>query len=217
MTDSCPECGGDYAQLGQHWAKSGCDYPSLSDHQREVVAGLLMGDAHLDTGSRSDKARLTVRMTNEEYLRHLKEVFGPLATDVSLYRTAAEQAERYGNGSGEWQDVYDVSLRSHPELSEFESWYTDGKIWPEIGLTPTILKHYYVCDGHYDGTAINLALWNERTEQEKVQSMFTEAGLPSGTWIDSTTSCEIRFSEVETGEIFTFLGEPLPGFERKWP
>ena len=45
----CDQCGEDYRSLSQHWSLSQtCDYRSLSDHQREIVRGLLLGDGTLE-------------------------------------------------------------------------------------------------------------------------------------------------------------------------
>ena len=46
----CNQCETEYQSLAQHWSMSqSCDYPPLSEHQREIVRGLMLGDGSLDS------------------------------------------------------------------------------------------------------------------------------------------------------------------------
>lgn len=40
----CISCGTNFSYVGQHYRQSGCTYPTLSQHQLELVEGVLMGD-----------------------------------------------------------------------------------------------------------------------------------------------------------------------------
>ncbi len=49
----------------------------LNDHQRQVLVGILLGDAHLETQNRGRTYRLKVEQseTHKEYLFHMYEIF----------------------------------------------------------------------------------------------------------------------------------------------
>ena len=57
----CPECGEKFKGIDTHWYKSSCNYPPISQHQKEVIIGLLMGD----DSRRGCNARWTVDESKE--------------------------------------------------------------------------------------------------------------------------------------------------------
>lgn len=233
-TVACHECGGGYQRLGQHWSMGNtCSHPPLTDKQRDIVVGLLMGDGNLHR--RSKNSYLQCNMITEGYLHHLDEVFGMISCGVTFVKSAEDSAKENRNSGfspnakeENYHDVYQWRSRNLPDLNGYNSWYETGeKVWPDdIDLTPTVLKHWYCGDGHYADKAksdcITIALSNEAHNEEKVNNYFTRKGLPEPTWAyskrsrDGSEKCSIKFARPGSQELFDYMGDPLPGFHYKW-
>jgi len=231
---ACPECGKKYKSLGQHWHHSPDHRPSFTDHQREIITGLMMGDGCINKGS--NNPILQVNMTSPNYLEHLDEQFGCLATGVKFRTTAAENAKVARDGglrpnakAENYSDQYIFRSRSLPELEEFADWYKTGKkMWPEdIELTPTVLKHWYCGDGNWNNSRyksyIRIGMSNEIDNTDKVDKIFTNAGLPAPSNYDiyeRKSGGQIgvaEFTVEQSKQLWEYMGNPLPDFEYKWP
>jgi len=225
MGSRCYNCGKSFEQLGTHWRMSSkCDYPHMTQHQKEVAIGHLMSDGYLDT--RSNPIIKTI-MTNKEYLEHMDNVFQPASRGVVKHYTAKEMAEQQrSNGQNinaekeNYNDTWRWATRHFKELGNFTSWYESGdKIWPEdIELTPTVLKHLYVGDGTLTKNGqIRISMLNEIENTDKVSSMFYTSGLPEPIRYDKhATNCNAVFSKDQSIKLLNYMGEPIPGFEYKW-
>jgi hypothetical protein len=234
MGTVCPECGTEYDALGTHWRFNADHRPSLTDHQHEIVVGLLMGDGCL---SRADKnPHLVVSMISPNYLEYLDDEFGIFGNGVSLIKTAAESAKS-NRDSGfqpdadvkDYSDLYEWRSRALPELHQYADWYSSGeKVWPaDIELTPTVLKHWYCGDGtyhnYYTDNYIKISMSNEADNTDKVEQIFENAGLPApNNWSISERAtggvrCNARFTVDQSQELWEYMGDPLPDFAYKWP
>jgi len=211
MKTECPSCGNSFQQVSIHISKSDCEYPSLSKQQKDIVTGVLMGDGHIMCGdSENSNSSLCVRNINKEYLLYLDEIF-------PFYGLGVDE-ERVIDGSG--NILWCWRTRRSPEFNEFRNWYSScKKIFPKsIKLSPTILKHWYVCDGSYDNYGSNarghlqIAICNEIENKEKIKSYFD--GLVSD--VPRFTEKDVRFTADSTEMLHKYMGEPLPGFEYKW-
>lgn len=187
-----------------------------------------MGDGTIFRKTENHNPNLRISVIQRDYLEYLDGVFGQLSTGVMLSRTAEEGAEK-NRKSGfspnaveeNYSDVYRLITRNHPELSEYHNWYSGGKkTFPDdINLTPTTLKHWFVCDGNMSDTRIRIGLSNERNNKEKIESYFP---VPVQRWDETSRSdgsirCAAVFSTENSKKLFSYMGEPLPGFGYKWP
>lgn len=231
--EDCPVCGESYKKLGSHWNYNSDHRPTLSSHQKEIVTGLLMGDGCLNRSSTNP--RLKVEMISPNYLKYLDDIFGCLSTGVSLTMTAKESA-KHNRDSGfspnanseNYSDKYIWNTRCHPELYQF-NWYKTGeKVFPDdIELTPTVLKHWYCGDGHWDNTGqnshISICMLNEVENTDKVDQYFRNVGLPEPSNYNirydksGNIDCDAQFTKKQSRELWEYMGEPLPDFEYKWP
>lgn len=218
----CPACGVTYSQVGQHWRLSSCPYPDLSDHQLDVAVGLLLGDGCLN--NRTGRPRLRTNMITESYLHFLDDIFGVYGTGVHLVNTASEQAAQVAqyNGNGDPEDYHNVyrwATRKTTRLEPLTQWYTDkGKRFPaDLELNPTRLKHWFVGDGCYVNNGNkNYVLISTKNEQDRrgvVETIIETSGFEVGWWEDSG----FCISTDDTERFFNYIGDPLPGFEHKWP
>jgi len=226
VTDTCHECGNEYKSLAGHWAKSDCSYPRISEHQQEVCTGLMMGDGTICRGNH--RPYISVSMVTKDYLQYLSdEVFPKISNGVRLRATAKELA-KVSRESGfhedakeeNYSDQYQWYSMSHPDLRRYEEWYSTGeKVFPEdINLTPAVLKQWFCGDGNLKrGKTPRIAMYNERENRKKIESMFHEMGLTDFCWVESNKSLVIQFNREDAERFFEYIGKPLPGFEYRWP
>jgi len=234
MGDVCPQCGNEYQIVASHWSRSSCEWLSFTDHQREVITGLLMGDGSINRGRKNPQIK--VEMISPNYLKYIDSKFEMFGKGVSLKQTAEESAKRCCDSgfspNAKVDDYSDLHLwysMAHPELQEFAEWYSTGKkVWPSnIKLTPTVLKHWYCGDGTWYNSGshnhIRIGMSNEVENTEKVDQMFENVGLPSpinyDIWggEDGSEMCNALFTVEQSKELWEYMGEPLPDFEYKWP
>lgn len=229
--DICPGCGEKYDCVGRHWAYNPDHKPSFSDKQYKILEGLILGDGTLH--GRSDKnCYVLCAMTTKEYLEKLQDIFGILGKPVKLKQTAAESAKaaresgfRPDAKEENYKKVYKWATRSHRETNAFESWYNGSKktIPEKFSLSPTSLKHWYCGDGHLRNRNshrnITLAVTNQRKNRNVVNNLFRSEGLPEPVWQERDAKnkrTELYWTKEETSELFSYMGDPLPGFEYKW-
>jgi len=235
MGDVCPQCGTEYKMVAQHWNCGSCERPSFTDHQREIITGLLMGDGTINRSSDGNPL-LQCEMISPNYLKYIDGEFGIFGHGVSLAKTAEENAKAKSDSgfrpnakADNYSDVYRWWSMAHPELQEFAEWYSTGtKVWPSnIELKPTVMKHWYCGDGtwhnHGSHNRIKIGMANEVENTEKIDKMFENVGLssPSNYAIserkDGSMNCVAEFTVEQSKELWKYMGEPLPDFEYKWP
>lgn len=231
MTSSnkCPNCGNTYENVGKHWvASKDCDRPELTEKQMEIAKGLLMGDGNISTSD--GNPRLRTNMTNKKYLEYLDSKFGCLSNGAKFAKSAEECASIHRKSGfnknakeKNYSDVYSWSSSRHTGLKGLAEWYSSGekKIPEGLTLTPTILKNWYVCDGHfYDDRGhhyISIAIYNERENTDKIDKIFESSGLPKpSNYSRGKRSCDAEFTVEQTEKLFSYMGEPVNGFEYKW-
>lgn len=214
----CPGCGKEYSLLGHHWTYNPDHRPDISSELREVITGVLMSDGYIDTSS--SRPRLVINSITEQYLEYLDDLFGILSTGC---RSVREE-------DGNFNEVFQLKTRTHPKFKEFAEWYGEGgKVWPceDIVLTPTVLKHLYVGDGCYENYQtsdyITIGMKNELGREDRVAEMFESSGFPVDRFYkyeqkkDGEMTMVTHFTKAVSHEMFDYMGEPLPGFEYKWP
>lgn len=227
MTDICHQCNEEFKVVGGHWSRSDCQHPSISERKHEILTGLLMGDGNLSRKGKN--AYFRCNMITRPFLEWLDEEFGVMGLGVKLQTTAAETARRMNeNGfstntkAENCHDLYGWNTRAHPDFNRYREWYTDdGKAFPDhLELTPLIAKVWYCCDGcvHgcYNGNDyrphIQFSVTSQIEREDLLVRMFEDVGF------DVSLSGENLYAIADESErIWEWLGEPLPGFEYKWP
>ena len=230
----CPSCETEYERLGSHWYWNEGHRPALTDYQREIITGLMMSDGTLERGG--ENPFLTVSMITKEYIDWLDVTFTHFSTGTDLHRTASEKAKdrrKYGfdesASSKDYHNMWRFRTCSLPELSDF-NWYTGDsgkKVWPEdIDLTPTVLTHWFVGDGHWKNREssdhISIAASNEFENKDKIDNYFTQANLPTPSnynkyKTNNTQNMELEFTVEDSYTIFEYMDPAPPGFGYKFP
>jgi len=194
---------------------------SITKKQKDILKGILMGDAWVGK-EKGKNAKLSIESINEEFIDWLDDVLGDIVSHTGKRNTASELAEKnrkYGYTVNEenYNDIYTLRTRQIPYFNKLHEWYSTGeKRFPKLYLSPTILKMWYVCDGSYvDSKYPVIYSSNENDRKKFILSLFDETELnPSFTKGGGGT---IQFKKSESNEFFEYIGEPVPGFEYKWP
>jgi len=204
----CQSCGRSFSQLSQHWRLSDCSRPRISSRQWDILTGLMLGDARL-VSKQGRNPYISVSNTKKELLKWFDDKMGVLATGV---REHSEPEEEHHN------QAYTCSTRTHPSFEVFEDWYEDSvKKPPVVELTPMIAKCWYVSDGtiltpdHARPTA-RLTSRKPDDVKDKMKKMVEDAGF-TVKW----SSTQLFFKADETEKFLNWMGEPLPGFNYKFP
>lgn len=196
----CPDCGESFQKLGKHLT-GGC---SVSV-DREMVDALIVGDGTMDNGG-SGNYRLTFTTVNERYADVVAEMLGPLYQTTKSSRHEVEDR----------QILYSVRSICCDEMTEqYERWYPDGsrRIPDDFEITPMVMNHWYCSDGHLKTENKNPRL-SIGCSYEQDRRSFVEGLFPFPT---SYVGYEICFPTAITDEIVDYMGDPIPGFEYKWP
>lgn len=220
----CPECGNEYERLGRHFTSKETHRPPISDKMNRILTGILMGDGSVRTQYEHPVFRL--RITAKDYLKWLKNQCEWLFGDITLDQDASQQAELARKGGmnpqadpTDYNDLYGMRSVPHPDFEQFQHWYgEEGKKYPDgLELSPTVVKHWYVCDGwiNYPKTAskgsIGIRVSEKHGDLGKIAAKFKPLGVEPTVINES-----IRFSLDDTGKLIKAFGDPLPGFEYKW-
>lgn len=187
-----------------------------------------MGDGWAESNPNEDKARVRIESATREYLEWIEEelpVF--LVSGMSQVSNAGDSRQYNGRTISHNRDTHQLDTIYHPELRQYYDWYNSGdKVWPsDVELTPMVLKNLYCGDGHWNNAGSNnhiqIAMANERENLDKVADMFSRAGLSVSNFnIQQTNSgavCDAQLTTEESKQAWEYMGEPLPGFEYKWP
>lgn len=151
-TNVCPECGGEYASLSQHFGHQPEHRPELSPEQMDMIRFLLLDGCAI----RADSTHPTLRVYSSDrgFLEAAREILGWAANDVHVHRTAEETARQVSENFGadvsaeDCTPTYGLATRPLPELAGFE-----GPSDVER-LSPRLLKWVIARSGHYVGIPI---------------------------------------------------------------
>ena len=197
----CPNCDREWEAIGKHFR--GCGYPDLSDKQKDIMIGCLMGDGTIDNRNiESKNPRFTLANTNEAYAYEVHKKLQPFANITKVERKR--------------RDIYNVRV-VHPWVENLTDWYSTGeKVFPELSLNPTILKHWYCCDGckkmgKGGSWCFHISMKNEVDRQENIRRMFNELGIS----ISFYRYC--LYTRNGDYKPYQIMGEPPKGMEYKWP
>ena len=190
---------------------------SLSDEQRQIIKGLLMGDGCITRrNSNSINPTFRITMANEKFINWLYEKLKPIASGV--VRRKGKYADTLENTQ------YTVNTYSHKLFSNFANWYVNGqKRWPlSEEFTELELKMLYVTDGsivneNVESPSIKISAINESDRRSQVLEMFERDFGIEINWHKS--SKHVRGNIYIPSEYCNIMWEQNapPGFKYKWP
>lgn len=208
--DVCPGCDTGFEFLGTHWRYYSDHRPKLSDRQKEISLGLMLGDGGIN---RHHSPNLQCNMVTPSFLRWVDEEMGIFGTGVTLTEEKSE-----------YPDVYRWSSRVHPFFEGLSEWYSSGeKRFPgSLQLSPLILKVWFCGDGNKSveprenrgecRPVFRIASRNEIHREGFLKGLFSDIGVEP-----TITGGYIQFGVDDSERLWEYIGDPLPGFEYKWP
>jgi hypothetical protein len=129
----CSHCGQEYERIAQHWAWNEEHRPELSQKEKDMLKGLLMGDATIDRGSGTSTRKnfgLVVANTNREFLEEIKETLS-IPSTITKSRTKQESYENFGLdhdvSKDGFSEFYRLQIASHPYFNQLDNWYETGE------------------------------------------------------------------------------------------
>lgn len=131
----------------------------FTKYQKEVLIGILLGDANLQTFNNGKTFRLRIDQKDKKYAEHLANVFEPLTkTKIKLY------VDKAGNFHYRFNTLTSPIFRFYAH--QFYSYNQFTKKWekkvPKLihrWLSPTALAYWYMDDG---SSKWNKNLWGVR-------------------------------------------------------
>jgi len=231
----CPNCDSIVQSAGRHWNQGGCGFPEIDEEKWELLKGLVMGDGCVHHTENSTNPHFIWQSISYEHMLWFHQKMGWLSTGMPVLfengkaEAVAQDARRSGfspNASAEnYSDQYTWYSVSHPKFENFiQRFYpNDKKKFPsDLEISPRSLKIWYCGDGTFESGNSNqniaISIWNERDNTEKISQMFKNSGLPTpSVYIDSEANCKAQFTKGDSEVLWNYMGQPLPGFEYKWP
>lgn len=226
----CPNCDEFFiSHLGMHWNSNPSHRPEITSRRKEILIGCLMGDGSCSLPELGQNPIMSVTNSNMDFLYLIDEEMGTIGANIVLNKSAEEVAEEFDADVEDCKDVYQWISRTHDGFKEFRDWYSTGqKRFPDnLKLTPLILKYWYCGDGtmrEEDGPnsrpSLQIGAGNEVDRTGYLEGIFQDIGvsprfnISDGKYGKDMNVC---FRVDDSEELWNYMGEPLPGFEYKWP
>lgn len=210
----CSQCGRYFDQLNSHWARSDCTHPPLSDQQKDIAIGMVLGDGYIDHTNDKANPRLQTGMVNGSFVKWLSDKFGQFSASVRRENRENYSANKPNTEHYDYDDVFRWATNRHPWFNELKSWYGGGeKTFPEvIDLTPTITKVWYCCDGALQSNhSVRIYTHNENSRIDTLCDWFSEIGFNA-----LSKDGYIDFRTAESEQLLEWMGSPPDGFSYKW-
>ena len=224
----CPECNSDFDRLGTHLSLGSCDYPKISNQNKRILKGVLMGDSWIPSSYRNNP-QMILDMCNKDFLTHFQKKLGWLCSSVNMIRTAEKSAEnnrrqgfRPNANSKDYSNVYRLTTITHPWFRNIrDNWYIgSNKNIPveKISPSPKLLKMWYVSDGGYlkrdkRNPYAYFRLDSHSHKAKHFSKLLTRVGVKNNIRDNGNV---IAITTDSTEKFLNYIGDPEIGFEYKW-
>lgn len=193
---------------------------SLSDNQKEVLVGLLLGDACLETqnGGRTYRLKIEQSIQHQAYVNHLYDLFAEWVLTPPRIKKAVSEGHESVNSV--FQTV------SHSAFRFYAHQFYDGgkKVAPRLihrWLTPKSLAYWFMDDGSIKSKESKAVIFNTQcfstSEVARLCEVVSRFGLRTSIRSQSE-GCQIyvsgdsyeRFSELVSPFIIAEMRYKLP-------
>jgi len=195
---------------------------SITDYQKDIMEGLLMGDAWINRPE-GKNPHLSIEMVNNQFLSWVENILDDVVSSFRMRATAEELVEKnksYGYTVNEenYNDVWVLETNRLEYFDELGEWYSSGeKRYPDdLELNPVKLKIWYCCDGSLVRGGYPVIYSSDQSDvRESVLSLFDDIDV-NPTFTDGGGGT-IRFNRGDVDDFFNYVGDHPPGFAYKWP
>ena len=203
----CPSCEREFVRISQHWDKSDCEHPLITEARCDFLTGLLLGGGSVQDAGMNN--HLIVGTRHRPLADWLFSELGWLAHSI-----------RRDESHGDHGQFYRVRTHAHPALAQYREWYVNGrKRLPEcVDLGPRSGRVWWALAGglqwsnaEYATTRIGTfsALDDERAT--RIMAILSSVGL------DPTRAGKrVQLAPKQTTGWLDWIGEPVPGVGYKW-
>lgn len=209
METNCPNGCGSYTNLSKHWCQnSSCDYPDITNHQIDVIKGLIMGDASINLQSQDWSGRLDLSVVSKDFAKEAASELGFLTNSITIKKKDGISKN----------NQHRVVTYSHPIFRKiYNNWYTDkGKKFPEdLELNHTMLRFWYLGDGslkftNADTPYVTISVCNEKSRSDYLVNLFSSLGYKA-----TCSSKELRVSTKDTPKLLSNISS-VDDLSYKW-
>ena len=212
----CPDCGNKFIQLQTHLRQSKCELAPLDRRQEQIIEGLVMGDAWIHKPQQGN-CLLAIESAEEEFIEWVYNELQPYSQQKDIRSDAEGRRKRLENNPlidyhPGIKNIYHYYTRRNEFFTELrDTWYGQGqKEFPkELDLTPMKLKIWYVCDGSLTDSIPSITATNEEERIHRLLDKFEEIGIEARKYRD-------KIIVEDSDRFFSYIGDPIPGYEYKW-
>ena len=194
-----------------------CGPPALVREQRELVAGLLLGNGHVSGNGANKHFRLTTRW--RPFARWVFDALGWLAATVVRLDDVREERSTPAQ-------QYEVRTHAHPALTRFRAWYDeDGKRrlpapedLPTGRLTSRTGRAWHATAGSLGWSNVDYATTRQAyfsAEDDgraaRVSRLFESVGLEP-----TQAGKGVQLPPTQTAAWLDWIGPPVAGVAYKW-
>lgn len=219
----CPACYGRYENLSAHFTMSSvCSGPDITDHQHELLSGLLLSGAYLRESESDDAAQLQLASTETAYLEWVADELGWLANPIREDVSESEAREQFENWTNR-DDLSDYNInasyllttRMHAGIAEqYRGWFEDPAAQlAQFEPTPLRCKLVFARRGsarqRSNGTTrIHIHHGHIPLKHRELAEFFYEFTPQHGG--DNTITL------TDAARFLAYIGDPIPGCEGRW-
>lgn len=184
---------------------------------QEVLIGTLLGDASLQTYSDGKTWRLRYLQKNEEYIKHLYEIWNSFTGTPPKLATDKNGNKRWYFNTLTFNGFTDIALKFYTK-SPKGSWIK--KVPSDIEITPKILAYWYMDDGSKKSNCASNYLCTDSFSREDLDLLKHKLDQSCGIRVNyhRTEKKNIRlYIPKKYNETFENLIQPyiLPSFKYK--
>lgn len=195
----------------------------LTQVQRNIIVGTLLGDGHLEVRSKNNHPRycFNQKEAQQSYVCHVYEHFRD-------WCSKEPQVVKSGvNLQGQATLAYYFKTCTHPALEFYANqFYTEGsqsrriKVVPNLlhrWLNPQVLAYWYMDDGHKDGSGYMLNSQNYTLEEQEILADALGRKFGFEVNIRKDRAKYRLYITAKSRDAFTKIVKPfiLPSFEYK--
>lgn len=201
-----------------HWREE-CGPPTVTRGQRELVAGLLLGNGYVGGNGANKHFHLSTQW--RPFAVWVFREFGWLAATITFLDGSRDNRDRTTPAQ-----QYKVRTHAHPALTRFRSWYDESgerrlpasENLPTGRLTPRAGRAWHATAGSLGWSNLEYASTRQAyfsaeadDRAERVSALFESAGFES-----TRAGQGVQLPPKQTAVWLNWIGPPVEGVEYKW-
>jgi len=188
----------------------------LTDEQKEIIDGILLGDGCLYIPKNGKNASLRFLAKNKDHVEYIFKYFKDFCNFDDI-----KSRKYFDKRTSKIYQSYYFFTKSKIDFTEiYYKWYKNGKkrlVPKNIILSKKILLTWYIDDGclHKDG---RLSLSTDCFDEESVKNLVSKLSNFSAKYeIRKNNSIKIIIPRIKSKDFLNFIGKcPIKSYDYKW-